>query len=277
MPSWSSERQLTTVRPYLQIIENMDETEVPGLEATEPFPPLPNSPAIHRDSTFSIGSRERGYTLESLKNGKMLFSNESPRAYYEPKDHSNWINGLSDDFFIKSIRDIHAWALRQDIHDFDVTMFACSKADMIRFELRMESNDFNKIRKRHDKPPVVEDWHEKPNMYLQMVKGRIIQTALGAFQYCNKRPRIIFLLNGPYLPFRGSVDELSNRELRKVQKTLLQFVSERRRDSGFAATYSMGGWRRSYIAHIKIRFPESNVLEGYASRGDQSSARGNMS
>lgn len=239
----------------------MDETEVPGVEATEPFPPLPNSPKIHRDSTFSIGSRESRYTLESLKNGKMLFSNEFPRAYYEPKDHSNWINGLSDDFFSKSIRDIHAWALHQDIYDFDVTMFACSKADMIRFELRMESNDFNKIRKRHDKPPVVENWHEKPKMCLQMVRGYISETALGAFSFCNKRPRIIFLLDGSYLPFRASVDELSDGELREVQTTLLQFVSERRRDSGFAATHSMGGWRRSYRAHIKIRFPESNVLE----------------
>ncbi len=236
---------------------------VPAAEI-EAFPDLPNHPPSshsHRLSTISIGSRERGYTLETLKNGKMLFSDESPRAYYEPKDHSNWMSDPAEDLLSNSVHDMHAWARSEGIQNFDVTMFACSNADMIRFEVRMESLDFNRIRAKHGKTAVNEDWHEKPVTHMVAIRERIDKTAAGVFMFCSKRPRIVFLLNGAYLPFPGSIDQLSDEEIRAVQTTLLNFASLHRRQSGFMATYSMGEWRRSQRAHIKIRFPDPSILE----------------
>ena len=233
-------------------------------EPSEPFPNLPsenNRP--HRFSTITLRARERGYTLERLENGKILFSENSTRAYYEPKDNSKWINGLSEGFLSTSIREIHAWADAHGVEDFDVTLFACSEMDAIRFELRINSVCFNRVRKAYGKvgATVIDLWSQKPAMDLIKISEAIAKGAAGVFRFCSKRQRIIFLPKGARIPFPRSVDQLTDAELQDVQETLLSFVSLHRRQSGFTATYSMGRWRKTMRAHIKIRFPDSDVLE----------------
>ena len=232
------------------------------IQAIEPFPNMPSSPC---ESTTRSITRERGYTLEYAKRGKVLFSQVTPKAYYEPDEDSTLARGLRKDFFSTSVRDIHAWANKHAVEDFDVTLFACSEMDTIRFEVRVNSSCFNRIREKQGKfgPYVEDDWKEKMHERLMKLSDVIADKTAGVFLFCEKRLRIIYLpREGKNIPLPSTVDQLSDARLDDAQEDIISFVTSQRRNNGFTASYSMGGWRKNKKqAHIKIRFPGSDVLE----------------
>ena len=236
-----------------------DEDTIP--DTLEAFPSLYNESHL----TELPSPRERGYTIEKLEQGKLLFSEVSTKAYYEPREDSTLAEGLPSDFFRTSVRDIHSWACKHEIEDFDVTLFACNKNDKIRFELRVNPNCFNRIREKHGKagPYVKDGWKESLHERLMKLSDIIAEKTAGVFLFCEKRLRIIYLpWERKNLPLPSTVDQLSDARLDDAQEDIISFVTSQRRNNGFTASYSMGGWRKNKKqAHIKIRFPGSDVLE----------------
>ena len=219
---------------------------------------------------LSVREPAKEDTLSSIsKAAKCYLANTRQKLITSPKNARCGWTGLPDGFFSTSVRDIHAWAHTHRIEDFDVTLFACSQMDTIRFEIRVDPECFNKIREKYGRPgSVTEDWSQKPAMRLIKITEAIAKTTAGIFRFDSKRPRIIFTPEGAHIPFPCTVEQLSDTELQRVQVTLLSFVRSHRGQSGFTASYSMGGWRKTKRAHIKIRFPDSDILEQMRQRAE---------
>ena len=215
--------------------------------------------------------RARADTLEALMHGKMRASSSEPRMEYRPSKTINGYDVIPGDFYANSILDIDLWFRNKGLHDYDVTLLFNPNEPII-FEMRAELQPYRAIRQKYGKSisDIVDSWKAKARVAMRRLShaDRSIATfCTGDVKFCRKeRDRIIFL---PRFTDQFSrvqpqcVPELSSLELRHLQVDLLAFIDDVTDKSqyGFSLTFSMGTWRMSRNAHIKIRFNEPDLVK----------------
>lgn len=222
-------------------------------------------------------NRPRAETLEALKHGTIRSCPNHPLIVYHPSKPVSSLD-LPSDFYMKSIRDIDKWFLREEIRNYDVTLRFVPNVGFV-FEMRNVLEPYLAVRQKYNRSiRNVVDFFDEVRDNAKRVARRLsgirspdpvmAKYCSGDVKLCSQgKDRLIFLprfTNPHYRHHRPPhcVLEFSDLELRHLQIDLFDMVKSFTDISryGFSMTFSMGRWIQSQNAHIKIWFDEPYLV-----------------